>query len=219
MDIIVVDVGTSSLRSIVYDDAGQKLFTSQVEYSPVYLENNWVEEDPMDWKNAMDETLSAASEYAQSHGQAIRAIAITSQRSSIIPIGADDQPLCNAIMWQDKRVLEIIQEKMPYNDRVFQLCGSRLNPVFAGSKMTWLHRNKPEIYNKAERIVVIPDLLVHELTGRWVTDVTYGSRSLLMNLRTRQWDEELLKIFEVDRGKLNDIVEPGTIVGYTTGDY
>ena len=219
MGIIVVDVGTSSLRSILYDDAGRKLFTSQIEYSPTYLENDWVEEDPAHWTGAMDKTLAAAVEYAKGEHHTIAAVSITSQRSSIIPIGADDQPLCNAIMWQDKRVLGIIQELQPYNDRVFQLCGSRLNPVFSGSKMAWLRRNRPEIYDQAKRIVVIPDLLVHSLTGQWVTDATYGSRSLLMNLTTRQWDDELLGIFGVDREKLNEIREPGSIVGHTTAAY
>lgn len=219
MAIIVVDVGTSSLRSILYSGEGRKLYTSQIEYSPTYLENDWVEEDPAHWTGAMEKTISAAVAYAKEHDCTVDAVSITSQRSSIIPIGQDDQPLCHAIMWQDKRVLGIIQELQPHNDRVFQLCGSRLNPVFSGSKMAWLRRNRPELYNQAKRLVVIPDLLVHTLTGQWVTDATYGSRSLLMNLRTRQWDQELLDIFQVDREKLNEIREPGSIVGHTTAEY
>ena len=219
MGIIVVDVGTSSLRSILYSDAGAKLFTKQIEYSPTYLENDWVEEDPAHWTGAMEQTLTAAVAFAKEQGHSVNAVSITSQRSSIIPIGEDDQPLCNAIMWQDKRVLGIIQELQPYNDRVFQLCGSRLNPVFSGPKMAWLHRNRPDLYDKAKRLVVIPDLLVHTITGQWGTDATYGSRSLLMNLEKRQWDDELLEIFGVDREKLNDIREPGSIAGYSTAAY
>ena len=219
MGIIVVDVGTSSLRSILYSDAGVKLYTSQIEYSPTYLENDWVEEDPAHWTGAMEKTITAAVAFAKEQGHTVGAVSITSQRSSIIPIGEDDQPLCNAIMWQDKRVLGIIQELQPHNDRVFSLCGSRLNPVFSGSKMAWLRRNRPELYEKANRIVVIPDLLVHTLTGEWVTDATYGSRSLLMNLEKRQWDPELLEIFGVDKEKLNEIREPGSIVGHSTAEY
>ena len=219
MGIVVVDVGTSSLRSILYDGAGKKMYTSQLEYSPTYLENDWVEEDPAHWTGAMEKTMTEVVSFAKQEGMAICAVSITSQRSSIIPIGENDQPLCNAIMWQDKRVLGIIQELQPYNDRVFQLCGSRLNPVFSGSKMAWLRRNRPEIYNKAKRIVVIPDLLVHTMTDVWATDATYGSRSLLMNLEKRQWDDELLSIFGVDREKLNEIREPGSIMGYTTEAY
>lgn len=219
MSIIVVDVGTSSLRSILYSDEGRKLFTSQIEYSPTYLENDWVEEDPAHWTGSMEKTIAAAVEFANQENLTVSAVSITSQRSSVIPIGEDDQPLCHAIMWQDKRVLGIIRELQPYNDRVFSLCGSRLNPVFSGSKMAWLHRNRPDLYDKAKRLVVIPDLLVHTLTGQWLTDATYGSRSLLMNLKTRQWDEELLQIFGVDREKLNEIREPGSIVGHTTAEY
>lgn len=216
MGIIVLDIGTSSMRSVLYDDTGKKLFTRQIEYSPMYLEDDRVEQDTDDWKNAMEETLRAGTESARAMGQIIRAVAITSQRSSIIPIGEDDEPLGNAIMWQDKRVLDITKELQPYNSRIFELSGSRINPVFSGAKMTWLHRNEPEKYKKARRIVVIPDFLVHELTDIWVTDATYGSRSLLMNLKTRTWDDELLDIFEVDREKLCDIAEPGSVVGTVT---
>ena len=219
MGIIVVDVGTSSLRSILYSDTGAKLYTRQIEYSPTYLENDWVEENPADWIGAMETTLSAAVAFAKEQGHTINAVSLTSQRSSVIPIGENDEPLSNAIMWQDKRVLGIIQELQPHNDRVFQLCGSRLNPVFSGPKMAWLHRNRPELYAQAKRLVLIPDLLIHTLTGQWLTDATYGSRSLLMNLRDRQWDDELLSIFGVDREKLNEIHEPGSIVAYTTAAY
>ena len=219
MGIIVVDVGTSSLRSILYSDTGAKLYTRQIEYSPTYLENDWVEEDPADWIGAMETTLSAAVAFAKEQGHTISAVSLTSQRSSVIPIGENDEPLSNAIMWQDKRVLGIIQELQPHNDRVFQLCGSRLNPVFSGPKMAWLHRNRPELYAQAKRLVLIPDLLIHTLTGQWLTDATYGSRSLLMNLRDRQWDDELLNIFGVDREKLNEIHEPGSIVAHTTAAY
>lgn len=213
MGIIVLDVGTSSMRSILFDDAGIKLFTSQTEYSPTYLENDWVEQNPDDWKNAMEKNISASVAYSIDVGEIIKVVAITSQRSSIIPIGSDDKPIGNAIMWQDKRVLDIIKELQPYNNRIFELSGSRINPVFSAAKMTWLRRYRPEIYKNTKKIVVIPDFLIHELTDQWITDATYGSRSLLMNLKTRQWDDELLKIFEVDREKLCDIVEPGSIVG------
>lgn len=216
MGIIVLDVGTSSMRSVLYDKNGKKLFTKQVEYTPVYLKDNQVEQNPRDWQKAMQQTLSAAAVYAGQTCEEIEAVSVTAQRSSVIPIGEHDEILGNAIMWQDKRCLGILEELKPYNDRVFALCKSRLNPVFSGGKMAWIRRECPNLYEKAKRLAVIPDFLFHELTGEWKTDATYGSRSMLMNLKTRQWDDELLAIFGVDMEKLCPIVEPGSIVGYVT---
>ena len=97
-------------------------------------------------------------------------------------------------MWQDKRTNHICESMENLNDKVFSLCGSRVNPVFSGSKMMWIREERPEIYAKTYKFMVIPDYLIYLMTGRICTDYTYGSRSLLMNIRTHEWDDELLEI-------------------------
>lgn len=213
MGIAVLDVGTSSMRGVLYNDKGEKLFTDQASYSPVYLAHGWVEQNPLDWKMAMERTMKACVDYAGEKGERIEAVSITSQRSSVIPIGEDETPCSHAIMWQDKRVLGALNELAPYNSRIFKLAGSRINPVFSGSKMLWIRTCSPDLYKKLRRLVVIPDYLIHEMTGEWVTDATYGSRSLLMNLKSRKWDEELLDYFKVHKEKLCRLVEPGSVAG------
>ena len=78
----------------------------------------------------------------------------------------------------------------------------QVNPVFSGSKMMWIREERPEIYAKTYKFMVIPDYLIYLMTGRICTDYTYGSRSLLMNIRTHEWDDELLEIFHVEKEKL-----------------
>ncbi len=213
MGIAVLDIGTSSMRGILYHNEGKKLFTKQIGYTPIYQENGWVEQNPRDWRQAAECSMRACSEAANRMGETIQALSITAQRSSVIPVDERGQPLGNAIMWQDKRTEGILQELSASRGRIFELTGSRLNPVFSGCKMTWIRKNRPALYRAAKRLVVIPDYLIHEMTGEWVTDTTYASRSLLMNLRTRQWDEELLALFSVDREKLCQIIEPGSVAG------
>lgn len=135
-------------------------------------------------------------------GEKIDAISITSQRSSVIPVDENIRPLSNAIMWQDKRTNHICESMENLNDKVFSLCGSRVNPVFSGSKMMWIREERPEIYAKTYKFMVIPDYLIYLMTGRICTDYTYGSRSLLMNIRTHEWDDELLEIFHVEKRKI-----------------
>lgn len=213
MGIAVLDIGTSSMRGILYNQWGEKLFFRQVSYSPIYLERNRVEQDPSDWSGAMEQVMAACGEYARQHGERIEGISLTSQRSSLIPVDRDGNPLGRAIMWQDKRSGEVWDELEPLTEEIFARTGCRINPVFSGPKMLWLHRFRPELYEKTARLAVIPEFILHEMTGTWAVDATYGSRSLLMNLHTREWDEKLLKLFRVDREKLSPIREPGTVAG------
>ncbi len=219
MNVLVIDVGTSSMRGILLTQEGKELTQKQSFYSVTYMENSWVEQAPSDWEDALYEIVGDVSDLAAESGWSIDAIAITAQRSSVIPVDRSVQPLCNAIMWQDKRTNDICKALESENDRVFALCGSRVNPVFSASKMTWIRENRPEIYEKTYKFIVIPDLLIHRMTGRLCTDHTYGSRSLLMNLRTKQWDDELLALFRVEKDKLCELVEPGSVCGVTTEEF
>lgn len=213
MNILVIDVGTSSMRGILFTQGGKVLTESQTLYRVLYMENSWVEQAASDWENALYNIMKEIVKTAEENKWNIDAITITSQRSSVIPVDQSIRPLCNAIMWQDKRTNEICEQLNPQNDKIFSLCGSRVNPVFSASKMTWIRENRPEIYAKTYKFLVIPDYLNYLMTGTLCTDYTYGSRSSLMNIHTHEWDQELLDIFRVKREKLCDLVEPGSICG------
>lgn len=219
MNILVMDVGTSSMRGVLLTHEGKELTEKQYFYSVSYMKNSWVEQNPSDWENALYEIVKKVSKEAVKNNWSIDALTITSQRSSVIPVDKTIRPLCNAIMWQDKRTNGICERLNAQNDRVFALCGSRINPVFSASKMTWIRENRPEIYHKTYKFMVIPDYLNYLMTGKICTDYTYGSRSLLMNIYTHEWDKELLDIFSVEGEKLCELVEPGSICGTVTEEF
>ena len=219
MNILVIDVGTSSMRGILFTQDGETLTQRQQLYQVTYGEKGWVWQDASDWENALYGIIREITAETEEKGWRVDAIAITSQRSSVIPVDREFKPLCPAIMWQDKRTGDICDSLRDKNDKVFSLCGSRVNPVFSASKMTWIRRELPEVYSKTRTFMVIPDYLIFCMTGEVCTDYTYGSRSLLMNIRKRQWDPELLELFEVDEEKLCRLIEPGSICGYTSGTF
>lgn len=219
MNILVMDVGTSSMRGVLLTHEGKELVEKQHLYSVSYMENSWVEQSPSDWENALYGIMKEVSAESEKNGWKIDAVTMTSQRSSVIPVDKSMRPLCNAIMWQDKRTNGICEALNSKNEKVFSLCGSRVNPVFSASKMTWIREQRPEIYQKTYKFMVIPDYLNYLMTGNVCTDYTYGSRSLLMNLHTHEWDPELLDIFRVERKKLCDLVEPGSICGTITKEF
>ena len=217
--IAVVDVGTQSLRTILYTKDGEALYTAQDEYSPIF-NGIEVEQDPRDWKNALINTLSNASSFASKHDITIETITVTSQRASIIPISKQGKVLYNAITWQDRRSYkqcDKVKETLSMK-AIYQKTGLRLDSYFSAPKIMWLKENMREIYNDAYKIIGAQDYVVHILTNRFVTDHTQAARTLLMDIHSFSWDKDLIKAFNLDESILPELVAPGTSVG-TLSDF
>ena len=182
------------MKGVLFDRFGKIQQMFQVQYSPEYLPSDRVEQDPRDWKNALIDITSEAVKWSQENGITIEGVSVTSQRTSIIPVDKEGIPLRKAIMWQDKRTYEICKELEPFSEYVYKRTGSKINPVFTAPKITWLKTHEPKIYHKSYKIIVIPDYVIFLMTGKFVTDYTYGSRTSLMNIQSLEWDEELLTL-------------------------
>ncbi|WP_373264898.1 FGGY-family carbohydrate kinase [Hungatella hathewayi] len=219
MNVLVIDVGTSSMRGILYDAHATELKKIQISYSPFYIDQIRVEQNASDWTSALIQICSGIARAAKEENLEIDVLSLTSQRSSVLPLSKDMEPLSPAIMWQDKRTVPLCRTLESHNPAIIKKTGSRINPVYSGSKMAWIRKNQPELFDHAAKLAVIPDYLVWLMTGRLITDHTYGSRSLLMNLKTREWDEELLRIFGLPRSMLCDLVSPGAVAGQVSGPF
>lgn len=215
---LIIDIGTSSMRGILFDVRGEILFKSQFKYQPEYFENGGVVQDAHVFLDYCRDICTKCSEYANEHNYKIAAISMTSQRSSLIP-SRNGNPTDKAIMWQDTRVNELVKKYQAYDDFFIERSGSHLNAVYLGAKISWLKLNKPDVYENSDKMLNIPSFLIYHMTGKYTTDTTYGSRTNLMNIRTLSWDKDLLKILNVDRNKLADIVNPGETCGYITKSY
>ncbi len=211
--IIAVDAGTSSLRSVLFDPTGKILFMSQKEYSMIYPRDNWVEQDPAIWKDTLISTLVKTTQFAAENNIKVCAITLTSPRSSVFAVDSQGKALCNAIMWHDKRCIDICKEYVNEQSWVYKLTGMRIDPMFSAPKMTWIKQNRPELYNQAYKFLGVHEYLLYLLCGNFVTDHSVASRSLLFNLHTLDWDERLMRLFQIDKDKLCGIVEPGTVCG------
>lgn len=213
LNVLVIDVGTSSMRGIVFGAHGEKRFSHQVLYRPTYLEGGRVEQEASSFTGSLASCCAAAARFSADEGCGLGLVALTSQRSSITAVGAGDEALMPFIMWQDTRNAALVDELAQSGERIFSLSGTKVNTVFSGAKMAWVERCMPQVASRARRYATIPELLLHEMTGEWHCDETYASRSNLMNIRGRCWDEELLGIFGVPGDKLSRIVAPGSTVG------
>lgn len=210
MNILVLDVGTSGMRGTLLDDASV-LYHEQISYGPDYCGNGIVEQNPDDWLAAAEKLCAAAAQAAE-----VDAVALSCQRSSVIPVGKAGEALTPAIMWQDTRNRELCRDMAAQEGRIRALSGAGINTVFSGGKMAWLRQERPTVYAAAEHLFVIPEYLVFHMTGACVLDHTYGSRSMLMDIRKRIWSSELTELFGVDEHKLGRLVLPSSVAGKVT---
>lgn len=212
---LVIDIGTSSMRGILYDKNGKSLYKIQLKYQPTYHKDGGVEQDAKTFYDYCVEICQKAAEFANGNSIDIKAISMTAQRSSLIPI-KNGEPTHSAIMWQDTRVNRLVREYTAYNDFFIKRSGSRLNAVYLGSKISWLKHERPDIYNNSDKMLNISSYLIYCMTGSYSMDTTYGSRTNIMNIKMLDWDDELLKILGIDREKLPTLVAPGEVAGTVT---
>jgi glycerol kinase len=213
--VISLDVGTSSMRAILYNKYGEILVSFGYEYHTVFPRPSYVEQDPATWEYAAVKVLSDMAEYINDKGIFASVISVTSQRASLIPVGATGKPLYNAIMWQDKRTIDICHRlENEYGLKyLYRKTGLRVNPFFVLNKLIWLRENEPGIFADSVKFVGVQDYVIHFLTGEYVTDWTQASRTMLMDLKELRWDEDLLRLAGIGADKLCRLDPPGTYAG------
>lgn len=218
-NILVIDVGTSSLKAMLYTRAGHLLHRASQEYQSEFgRKPYYVEQDPETWKSALVHTLADTGAHVKTKGLDLAAIAITSQRASVIPVDREGHPLHKALMWQDKRSMpqcEGLLAQLSLED-MYRRTGLRVNPYFSMPKMVWLKQERPHIYASAHKLLGVQDYVAHLLTGRFATDSSQACRTMLMNINTFAWDEDMLRVSGIDASLLADIVPPGTTAGALT---
>lgn len=218
--ILVIDTGSSSMRGILFDLQGHILFVNQIKYTMIVGADGSAVMDAEVFGHCLRDICRKAAGEIREKGFDLQAVALDSQRSSVLAVDENVQPLAPILMWYDKRCADICTGFSRERLRViYETCGMRLTPVSSAPKMLWLKRNCPEIYAAAYKLIGIHDYLLYTLTGRLVTDATCACRTALMDIRSFDWSEELLSIFEIERDKLCPILRPGSVVGELTDSF
>jgi glycerol kinase len=220
-----LDQGTSSTRFIVFDEAGSIVGQHQLEHRQILPKAGWVEHDAAEIWDMTKEVITGALKAAGISGSELAGIGITNQReTTVVWDKSTGKPLANAIVWQDTRTQDFLAGlSSETKAKVTHKTGLAIAPYFSGSKMNWLIKNVPAVQEAISAgsalIGTIDSWLVWNLSGGiHITDVTNASRTLLMNLETLDWDEELLKIFEVPRSILPKICSSSEIYGKSLAD-
>jgi len=223
--ILALDQGTTSSRAIVFDRRGRARATAQQELPQFFPEPGWVEHDPGDlWKITRRVALAAVAE-ANLAGTEIAAVGIANQReTTLLWERSTGRPLHRAIVWQDRRTAGACAALRARGlEPMFRRrTGLRLDPYFSGTKLAWLLDNLPGARRRAGRgelaFGTVDSWLLWNLTGGRVhaTDVSNASRTLLLNLRTGDWDDDLLGALRIPREVLPSVRESSGVLGEVT---
>ena len=224
--LVALDQGTTSSRAVVFTLEGHMITAAAQEFPQHYPHPGWVEHDPADILSTQIEALRAAVRKAEIDPAEIAAIGITNQRETTF-LWERDTGAClyNAIVWQCRRTAPIIENLMAdgYGDVIRQKTGLVPDAYFAGSKIKWLldELNLRERAKKGEICFGTVDsfLAWHLVEGHpHLTDATNAGRTMLFNLHTQQWDDELLSILDIPREILPEVVDTAHVVGMLRED-
>ncbi|MFL0805443.1 MAG: glycerol kinase GlpK [Agarilytica sp.] len=226
--ILAIDQGTTSSRAIVFDKDANVISVAQQEFTQHYPDNGWVEHDPEEiWSTTLAVSQQAVSDAEKQNGQVV-AIGITNQRETTIVWDRDTgKPIYNAIVWQDRRTADVCQLLKDQNleSDTQARTGLLLDPYFSATKVAWILDNVDGARKKAEAgklaFGTVDSFLLSRLTKGAVhaTDATNASRTSLYNINTGDWDDALLKRFNVPKSVLPDVRDCAADFGSASADF
>jgi glycerol kinase len=210
---------------MIFNHSGESVAVHQMEHEQIYPKPGWVEHDPMEiWARTQD-VIKEAMRKAGATADDIAAVGVTNQRETTVVWDKNTgKPYHNAIVWQDTRTDKIVNEfaKDGGQDRFRAKVGLPLATYFSGPKVKWMLENVPGLREAAEKgdaiFGNIDTWVIWNLTGKHVTDVTNASRTMLMNLKTLDWDDEIVKIMGIPKSMLPKIASSSEVYGHTKAD-
>ena len=225
--VMAFDQGTTSSRAILFDHSGSIVGVAQREFEQHYPQSGWVEHDANEiWKTQ----LAVGREVLEQTGvsaQDVVAIGITNQReTTVVWDRTTGQPIANAIVWQDRRTAEYCDKlrEAGHADQVQAKTGLVIDAYFCATKIRWILENVPDAKGRAERgelaFGTIDSWLLWNLTAGRVhaTDVTNASRTMLLNIESCQWDDDLLDLFEIPRSMLPEVLPSSHVYGESNAE-
>lgn len=221
--ILAIDQGTSSNRAMIFDSNGKVMGSAQREFAQIYPQDGWVEHDP---ELIFAEVCDLCRRVLKKSPQKPVALGITNQReTTVIWQKSTGRCLYNAIVWQDRRTAAYCErlKKKGLEKTISKKTGLLLDPYFSASKIVWILDNVQGARDLAFKndlcFGTIDSFLIWRLTGgkRHVTDATNAARTLLFNIKTQQWDDELLQIFNIPRSMLPEVLDCAADFGTALG--
>ncbi|NDV41704.1 glycerol kinase GlpK [Flagellimonas sediminis] len=226
--ILALDQGTTSSRAVVFDQEGTIISVAQKEFTQIFPKPGWVEHDPDEiWSTQAGMAAEAVSKKGLKAEQ-MAAIGITNQRETVVVWDRKThEPIYNAIVWQDKRTASYCDDlkRQGKSDMIREKTGLVIDSYFSGTKVKWILDHVEGAREKAEAgelaMGTIDTWLIWKMTdgNLHITDVTNASRTLLFNINTMDWDDELLELLTIPKNMLPDVKQSSEVYGYTCPNF
>ena len=216
MSLLGIDVGTTGCKAGAIDSQGQLLALAYREYEILHPQPGWAEFDSqVVWRKIKEVIAEVAYQVAH---DPIKALCVTSCGEAMAPVSADRRLLGNCLLGLDNRGGEYVQAagQVLGREKIHAINGNVLGLAYSAPKLAWLRDHRPELFQAADRFLLWGGLVGYLLGAAPVTDLTLANRTLLFDLRAKNWSPELLEVFNLPREKLPDIIDSGAVTGVVT---
>lgn len=216
--LIGIDLGTSGVKTVLFDEGGKPIASSTVEY-PLYQPNlGWAEQDPEDWWKATCESINNVVLKSGVDKHEIKGVGLSGQMHGAVLLDKTDKVLRNAIIWCDQRSAAECEQitALVGKEKLIEITANPALTGFTASKIMWIKNNEPHIFEKTARILLPKDYIRLRLTGEYATEVSDASGMQLMNIAKRQWSSEILSKLEISQSMLGKMYESQEVTGKVT---
>lgn len=216
--ILAHDLGTTGNKASLYSREGLLVGSQTVTYATNFGLHGMAEQNAEDWWLAVTHGTKQLLEKTQTQPKDIDCVVFSGQMMAVVPLDADGEPLCPALIWADTRAQEECAQLVESvgMERAYEITGHRLNPTYSLPKMMWLRRTEPALWSRLRTIVQPKDFVAHRLTDRLATDPSDASGMNAFDQKQGRWSEELLSAAGIDEALLPEIVPSTTVLGGVT---
>jgi len=219
MYVLGIDIGTTGAKAMLVNEQGEILGSAYKAYELIKPGKGYVEQRADDWWDAFVVTVKDCIRSIKDKNN-ILAVSVSSQGGSLVPVDKKGCPLCNVLVWMDKRGLGQQNEllKINSNDFYYRKSGWKLSPGLNLVKIRWMKDMENDIYNAAYKFISTIDYMNFKLTGRYIIDPSNAAMTQLMDIQSGKWDGQILDLIGIHSDRLSEIVQSGSLIGNLTPD-
>lgn len=216
-----MDLGTSSLKTVLYDEEFSAIGTVVKEYELFQPYNGWSEQKPEDWVKAIDSTMEELKGKFSNEVASLKGIGLTGQMHGLVMLDENNKVLRPAILWNDQRTEEEINDinELLGKEEIIKITANPALTGFTLSKLLWVKKNEPEIYGRCKHILLPKDYIRFYLSGDYATDVSDASGMQILDVPSRKWSERICDVFNIDMEMLPKLYESVESTGYLKDEF
>src|SRR6266498_3429854 len=213
-----IDTSTTSSKALIIDEQGQVIAVASSPHTLQTLKPLWSEQNPQEWWEAVAASIRSVLEKADISGEGIAAVGLTGQMHGLVLLDDTGNVLRPAILWNDQRTQNQCDEihRIIGKEKFIHITGNVALTGFTAPKILWVKENEPDLFARAKHVLLPKDYIRHKLTGEYAMDKADGAGTVLFDLKSRDWSEEVLSALDIPRTWMPQTFEGTEVTGSIT---